>query len=412
MKSTNSSVTDINKMSIPDFCKYITSLLNTIDDALERSKNDNGSDSGLTKKVSDDRKLVTSSLEQKLGQSFEKAISISKLSDEDFTITVRHILDDITNPLLINNFYDGQFVYLVKNVMGKSEEELFNELKAELEGFQRRYPDTYREFVDYHAKFPFWGSLDPEAGDYTAIKGRVETVKRHIFDLVWLYKRLDDYLSKTTFASILFNWMYLDFSFPQSTKSCFADYWDPDIFPDNKDDVLVDVGAYDGDSIAQYILVYGNNYKKIYAYEISPDSIENLRARAILNNWHDVIARQKGAGASHSQMFLKRSSIPTANQASSEESEIPVEIVPLDDEIGAEATFIKMDIEGAEKAALSGFSKTISKRHPKLAICTYHGYEDIWKIPYMIDKMYKGYKFYFRHYGGNTIPTEFVLLCK
>ncbi len=30
----------------------------------------------------------------------------------------------------------------------------------------------------------------------------------------------------------------------------------------------------------------------------------------------------------------------------------------------------------------------------------------------MIDEMYPGYQFYLRHYGGNLIPTEFVLLCK
>ena len=71
-----------------------------------------------------------------------------------------------------------------------------------------------------------------------------------------------------------------------------------------------------------------------------------------------------------------------------------------------------MDIEGAEQSALLGAVKTIQRYHPKLAICTYHGYEDIWKIPFIIESIYPGYTFYLRHYGGNLIPTEFVLLCR
>ncbi len=410
LKNNTHSQNDVSKMTIPEFTKYMNGLIQSYDEILESSKKTDSPET--TNELSAQRQTITGDLEKKLGQSFERAISISKLSDEDFPITVRHILDDVTHPLLISNFYDGQFVYLVRHVIEKSEEELLDELKDALETFKFKYPDLYNDFIEYHKTFPFWGTLSPETGDYTSLKGRIETVKRHIFDLVWLYKRLDDYLSKTTFASILFNWMYLDFEFPQNTKSCFEDYWDPDIFPDNKNDVLVDVGAFDGDSIAKYILIYGNNYKKIYAYEISPKSVEALRTNVMKNNWHDVIIRQKGAGAERKQMYLAESPEATSNRVSSDNSGVSVEIVPLDDEIGAEATFIKMDIEGAEKDALLGFRKTIASRHPKLAICTYHGYEDIWKIPYMIDKMYHGYKFYFRHYGGNLIPTEFVLLCK
>ena len=139
------------------------------------------------------------------------------------------------------------------------------------------------------------------------------------------------------------------------------------------------------------------------------EELDSLIKRA---NWHDIVVHQKGAGATYDTMFLNEGEVASANSLSTKDSGVSVEIVPLDDEVGDEATFIKMDIEGAEQSALLGLEKTISTRHPKLAICTYHGYEDIWKIPVMIDRMYPGYKFYFRHYGGNFPPTEFVLLCK
>ena len=88
-----------------------------------------------------------------------------------------------------------------------------------------------------------------------------------------------------------------------------------------------------------------------------------------------------------------------------------MEIVTLDQDLDDIPTLLKMDIEGAEQDALLGCQKTICKHHPGLAICVYHGYEDIWKIPFMISCMYSDYHFYLRHNGGNLIPTEFVLLC-
>lgn len=125
---------------------------------------------------------------------------------------------------------------------------------------------------------------------------------------------------------------------------------------------------------------------------------------------------QKGVGAQKSVMYLStNSSSSSANRAESEENgdlKTEIEIVSIDEELEDTPTFIKMDIEGAEQGALLGCQKTIVQSHPKLAICTYHGYEDIWKVPFMIDCMYPKYKFYMRHYGGNLIPTEFVLLCK
>ena len=112
-------------------------------------------------------------------------------------------------------------------------------------------------------------------------------------------------------------------------------------------------------------------------------------------------------------MFLETSGADaSANRLRQEGSaQERVEVVALDEDI-EELTFLKMDIEGAEQGALLGSERLIRSLHPKLAICTYHGYEDIWKIPLMIDGMYPEYQFYLRHYGGNWPPTEFVLLCK
>ena len=87
-----------------------------------------------------------------------------------------------------------------------------------------------------------------------------------------------------------------------------------------------------------------------------------------------------------------------------------IEVVRIDDDISEAITFIKMDIEGGEQDALRGCQRQIQENHPHLAICTYHGNEDIYAIPRLIDEIAPGYKFYMRHHGGNLIPTEYSVL--
>ena len=53
-----------------------------------------------------------------------------------------------------------------------------------------------------------------------------------------------------------------------------------------------------------------------------------------------------------------------------------------------EVSLIKMDIEGAELAALKGAKKIIERQMPVLAICVYHNREDLVEIPHVINSDY------------------------
>ena len=68
-------------------------------------------------------------------------------------------------------------------------------------------------------------------------------------------------------------------------------------------------------------------------------------------------------------------------------------------------TFIKMDIEGAEKEAILGAENIIRIQKPKMAVSIYHKREDIWELPKLLLEMNPEYRFYLRHYSFRDAET-------
>jgi hypothetical protein len=68
-------------------------------------------------------------------------------------------------------------------------------------------------------------------------------------------------------------------------------------------------------------------------------------------------------------------------------------------------TIIKMDIEGAEKQALTGGERTIRTHHPRLAIAAYHRPGDFWRLPYQVMAIRDDYRIYMRHYAESLYET-------
>ena len=70
------------------------------------------------------------------------------------------------------------------------------------------------------------------------------------------------------------------------------------------------------------------------------------------------------------------------------------------------ATWIKMDIEGAEFSVLRGAEEIIKRNRPKLTISIYHSDEDMIRIAEYIHKLVPEYKLYIRlhpRYGVDTV---------
>ncbi len=181
---------------------------------------------------------------------------------------------------------------------------------------------------------------------------------------------------------------------------CTKDQYFIDDMPLTKDEIIVDCGAYTGDTIEQ---VYANlgSFDKIYAFEM--DALNFAKLKYKYSECKDIILYNKGVW--NCKETMKYDNSGSASSLSTEGSQV-AQVDCLDDMIDGKITYLKMDIEGAEYNALCGAEKLIKKYHPKLAICLYHKEDDLWEIPLLIHKMVPEYKFIIRHhaiYHGETV---------
>ena len=65
---------------------------------------------------------------------------------------------------------------------------------------------------------------------------------------------------------------------------------------------------------------------------------------------------------------------------------------------GRPCTYLKMDVEGAEREAIAGAAQTIRTYAPKLNIAAYHRSEDFFQLPLLIHALQPSYRLYLRHH--------------
>ena len=303
------------------------------------------------------------------------------------------------------NVIDKSFAELVQEIGSLGEKELYHRIRS---AFDKVPAETRRSCQDFFNRFGFWGRLEPDKGVFEQIELKELALFEHLDEYAWLYGRLSDYRSKKTLYAILSNWYRYDFvSTAQAKEYMFDDYFDLDVVRCTPDEVVVDLGAYTGDTVRSYIRNYGEDcYRKIICYEVTPASFEALERG--LAGVRDLDLRQKGVADVPGRMALETNAYASSNRLAEGPGE--VEVTSLDEDIDEPVTLIKADIEGFEYRALLGARRHIINEHPKRLISVYHGNDDLWRIPRLIDEYSRDYKFHLRYRSSPIYPTEISLL--
>jgi FkbM family methyltransferase len=179
------------------------------------------------------------------------------------------------------------------------------------------------------------------------------------------------------------------------------DYAYSEIVKPSLGDIVIDAGAYFGDTALWFSKYVGKN-GKVFAFEPLEYNFKILKNNIIENSLNDVITPvKKGIGEDEQRLNISGfGSGATTTSYESSKGEF-VDITTIDKFVKANkigrVDFIKMDIEGAELSALKGAQETLKKFKPKLAICVYHKGEDIIEIPEYLISIIPEYKLYIKH---------------
>ena len=181
-----------------------------------------------------------------------------------------------------------------------------------------------------------------------------------------------------------------------------GEYFHSGLISFSENEVYVDVGAYDGDSLTDFVHAVSGKYRKIYAFEMDRINYQKLVEKG--KKFENVFVYPYGVGKEQTEVTYEPNGTGTViSENASERARIVSLDEILEDEI---VSFIKMDIEGAEVDALQGATNLIRRSNCNLVVSVYHKISDFWEIPILIKKINPQYHLYLRHYTAVAWDTD------
>lgn len=260
--------------------------------------------------------------------------------------------------------------------------------------FAAGYPALIRKVTDLSGRHPLLAPDVPVAGEghFT-----YEYAVRNADKIQQVYELLADDFSRRVFADVLNFKISGKIEYLNQASSPRADVF-RDILPLSGEETYLDLGAYNGDTLTEFLELTGGRHREIFALE--PDK-KNFRKLIKTAGGREGIHTLPAAAWSHDTVlpFLTRAgrqSALSASPSSVKAGQVPARSV---DSIlaGKACTLIKMDVEGAEKEALLGAEQTIRSFSPKLMVSLYHRDEDLFELPLLVHQMNPAYRLYIRH---------------
>ncbi len=216
--------------------------------------------------------------------------------------------------------------------------------------------------------------------------------EEHADEIQTVYQMLADERSRRMYANILNFKISGKLEYLTDMVDSKDDVWNRVIRPTNNE-TFVDLGAYTGDSIRELLDYTHGKFHRIIAVE--PDKKNYKKLTKFVGDTPSVKCYQCAAWCIDTEVpFASKAGRQSA--VSMEGASIPARSV---DNLlaGNVVTLLKMDVEGAEREALWGASRSIARYAPKLMISLYHRNEDIFELPLLVKRINPRYRLYIRH---------------
>ena len=235
-------------------------------------------------------------------------------------------------------------------------------------------------------------------------EGLAPDILDHFRDLLAFGDRLADEASRQTLYRVMRYRLTHDLRELQTINEPFdRQFYGNPFMALRPDEVLLEGGAYDGDSIRHFLSHGGGRYGQIIAFEPEPANFVRLSAFAAAQPNIRAVCK----GLSNVNGTLRFSNGMGMASHVSADGEIEIAVCRIDDEVTEPVTLLKLDIEGAELDALDGARETLRRNVPKLAVAVYHRPGDILAIPAFVEALDRKQRLYLRHHTGFHYDTTF-----
>ncbi len=237
-----------------------------------------------------------------------------------------------------------------------------------------------------------------------------ETPEKDYLDDLWpnrgrylgLFLALGDAESRRVMEAVVSHRLSLSIAPLAGAMDAETPQWfDRAFMPVRADQVFVDGGAFDGDTVAGFLQAHGAPYAAIHAFE--PDPEIAARARTNLAGADNVAVHAMGLGSG--PQTLRFASTGVTDGRLVEEGGTEIRIDSVDRVVEGPVTFLKLDVEGAEAEAIEGAKAHIRNDHPLVAMAVYHKAPDIWALPAQLQALGRPYDLFMRHYTQVAFET-------
>ena len=170
--------------------------------------------------------------------------------------------------------------------------------------------------------------------------------------------------------------------------------------------VMVDCGAYDGDTIAS-AKNHSIPIKSAFCFEPDQQNFEQLKTnfqndKSIQFSFYPLATWSENTTLSFQDAKGEGSFIAPEGKL--------IQAISID-QVFRELNFnfLKIDVEGADLETIVGSKNSLLRLRPDIAVSLYHKPKDLWEIPIYLKKLLPDYKFYLRQHGECCLET--VLYC-
>lgn len=173
----------------------------------------------------------------------------------------------------------------------------------------------------------------------------------------------------------------------------------------NNNEKFIDCGAYVGDTCFRFFKIMKKRKQKGNAVAIEPVNENYTVLRKFFRANPNICFFLGGVSDKPDKASITGTGADAYLRKKECGNDI-VEVMTLDSLYSCkDATYIKMDIEGDEWAALHGAEALIKRNHPKLAVCIYHSDEDMIRLIEYVHELNNDYKLYVRHHSRGVTET-------